>query len=293
MRNYKKLAGFVGTVALLATLAGCSDAVAKLNDSSEVIFSVGNKTVTKGDVFTLMKQNAGATTVINDANKAIAIAEVEVTDEMKQSAQSSLDSYKSLYGDTFASYLKNNNLDEDTYLNDYLIPSLQAQELTKQYIDENFDSIVDTYKPVKATIITFNSQSDADAALADLKGGNTDFVAVAAAHNATTVPSSTLYTSESTDLDGLARTIITSNSKDEDWTESPSSDGSSYFVIKVDEDDASKMKDEVVTAVQTVKQISADATTYFFKKHNFHIYDKTIYDAVKDQYPDNLVQDMK
>ena len=46
-------------------------------------------------------------------------------------------------------------------------------------------------------------------------------------------------------------------------------------------------------ALQKINQVSADASTYFFKKHNFHIYDKTIYDAIKDKYPDILVQDMK
>ena len=46
-------------------------------------------------------------------------------------------------------------------------------------------------------------------------------------------------------------------------------------------------------ALQKINQVSADASTYFFKKHNFHIYDKTIYDAIKDMYPDILVQDMK
>ena len=53
------------------------------------------------------------------------------------------------------------------------------------------------------------------------------------------------------------------------------------------------MKDDVDTILQKIKQVSADASTYFFKKHNFHIYDKTIYDAIKDKYPDILVQDMK
>ena len=212
---------------------------------------------------------------------------------MQKEAEQSLANYKSMYGDTFASYMKNNNLDEESYLKEYLIPSLQAKELTKKYIDENFDSLVDTYKPVKATVLTFTAQADADAALADLKGGNTDFAAVSTAHNGTGTPVSQIYTTESSDLDALVRTIITSNKPSDPWTESPASDGAKFYVIKVDENDASKIKDDVDTALQKINQVSADASTYFFKKHNFHIYDKTIYDSVKDKYPDILVQDMK
>lgn len=293
MTKFKKLTAVVCTTILLSGLTGCSDAVAKLKDSNEVLFSIGKKNITKGDVFTLMKQNAGATTAVNEASKAIAVAEIEVTDKMKKEAEESLANYKAMYGDTFASYMKNNNLDEESYLKEYLIPSLQAKELTKKYIDENFDSLVDTYKPVKATVLTFTAQADADAALADLKGGNTDYAAVSTAHNGTGTPVSQIYTTESSNLDALVRTIITSNSPSDPWTESPASDGAKFYVIKVDENDASKMKDDVDTILQKIKQVSADASTYFFKKHNFHIYDKTIYDSVKDKYPDILVQDMK
>ena len=55
MTKFKKLTAVVCTAILLSGLAGCSDAVAKLKDSNEVLFSVGKKNITKGDVFTLMK----------------------------------------------------------------------------------------------------------------------------------------------------------------------------------------------------------------------------------------------
>ena len=98
MTKFKKLTAVVCTAILLSGLAGCSDAVAKLKDSNEVIFSIGKKNITKGDVFTLMKQNAGATTAVNEASKAIAVAEIEVTDKMQKEAEQSLANYKSMYG---------------------------------------------------------------------------------------------------------------------------------------------------------------------------------------------------
>ena len=71
MTKFKKLTAVVCTAILLSGLTGCSDAVAKLKDSNEVLFSIGKKNITKGDVFTLMKQNAGATTAVNEAKKGI------------------------------------------------------------------------------------------------------------------------------------------------------------------------------------------------------------------------------
>ena len=48
----------------LTVLAGCTDATAKLPDSSTALFSVGNKTITKGDVYSLMNSTSGASTAI-------------------------------------------------------------------------------------------------------------------------------------------------------------------------------------------------------------------------------------
>lgn len=90
MTKFKKLTAVVCTTILLSGLTGCSDAVAKLKDSNEVLFSIGKKNITKGDVFTLMKQNAGATTAVNEASKAIAVAEIEVTDKMKKKQKKAL-----------------------------------------------------------------------------------------------------------------------------------------------------------------------------------------------------------
>ena len=50
MTKFKKLTAVVCTTILLSGLTGCSDAVAKLKDSNEVLFSIGKKNITKGDL---------------------------------------------------------------------------------------------------------------------------------------------------------------------------------------------------------------------------------------------------
>jgi foldase protein PrsA len=279
------------SVLMLAPLAGCSDATAKLNDAKTTLITVGDSTITKGDVYNLLKSSSGATTAVNDANRAIAAAEVEVTDEMKSDAQNTLSSYKSLYGDSFSSYIEQNGMTEEDYLNNYLIPSLQAEKLVGIYIDENWDDVKALYQPIKATILTFTSKDDADAALNDINGG-TDPAEAASSHNSSSSATSTIYTLESSDVDSLVRTAMTSNKPEDGWKMVPESDGATYALLRVDDNDADNFKDEAKETLSKIDNVTSASTTYFFRKYKFHIYDKVIYDAVESDYPNNFVQNM-
>ena len=273
-------------------LAGCKDAQAKLPDSSTVLMTVGNKSVTKGDVYSMMNRMNGSTAAVNNASRIIARTEIEVTDDMKKNAQETLDSYKMYYGDTFARHLELIGMSEDEYRDDYLIPSLQAAELTSKYIEENFDKVAVLYSPVKATLLSFTSQDDANAALSELKDGSKDAATAAKDHNSTSTGKSQIYTVESSSVDSAVRTVLNSGSPDDGWTVVPASDGATYVLMHIDENDPAKFRDEVIDTLESITQVQNDATTYWFKAYNFHIYDKTLYDAVKADYPANLVQDM-
>lgn len=285
---------YLFTAALLActALAGCTDAQAKLKDASTPLFSVGSKTVTKGDLFSKMNATSGASVVTNSATKAISSAEIEITDDMQTNAETTLKQYKSMYGDTFSSYLENMNMSEDDYLNNYLLPSLQAEKLPTAYLEQNWDKAVKLYTPVKATVLEFTSSDDAQAALSELKDGSKSAAEAASGHNSSSTGDAKIYTIEDTDLDSIVRSCINSNSPDDGWSEVPASDGSKFYVVKVDDNDPNNFKDECISTLSSVTQVKSDSTTYFFKKYKFHVYDKTIYDALEKDYPDYLVQDM-
>lgn len=286
----KKINILLASVLALAPLAGCTDATAKISDAKAALFTIGKTSITKGSVYSLMTSTAGSTTAVNDANKTIAAAEVEVTDEMKTTAQSTLNSYKSLYGDTFTSYLEQQNMTEDEYVNDYLIPSQQAEKLTAKYLDENFDEVCSSYQVVKATILSFTSKDDADAALAELKAGTKTAAEAASGHNSSSTGTSTIYTLESTDVNSMVRTVLNSASPSDAWQLVPEDTANSFALVKVDDNNPSNFKDEAITTLSAISSVSSAATTYFFKKYNFVIYDKTVYDGVKSDHPDNLVQ---
>ncbi len=283
---------FAGALALTVMSSGCADATAKLSDSSTVLMSVGSTNITKGDLYSLMNATAGASTAVTDATRTISEQEVEITDDMKSSAQSTLDSYKSMYGDTFDSYLKQSGMSEDDYLNDYLIPSLQADELPTKYIEDNWKSVISLYKPVKVILLSFSSQTDAEAALASLKAGTATAADAASANNSDSTGEAQIYTIESDDVDSMVRTVLTNGSPDDGWVMVSASDGSTFVDVQIQDNDPDNFKDDCITALKSVDQVSSDATTYYYKKYKFHVYDITIYNAMKTSYPDNLVQDV-
>lgn len=293
MVSTKKILTAVSAAALCLTLTGCSDASAKLKDSSTALFKVGNKTITKGQIYSTMVSMAGASTAINDATNTIASAEVEVTDDIKNQAQSTLKTYKTMYGDSFSSYLESANMDEDQYVNEYLIPSLLAAELNTKYVEEKWDDLLTMYKPVKATVLSFTSQDDRDAAMQELKDGSATASEAAKNHNSSSDGSSKVYTNQDTSLDTMVRAVLSSMKTSDGWVDTQSSDSATFYLLHVDDDDPEDYRDDLTETLSNLSNVKTDATTYYFKKYNFHIYDITLYNAVKDAYPDNLVQDMK
>ena len=288
-----KFVKVMAAVCAAAALTGCSDASAKLKDKNTALITIGNKTITKGDVFSSMEAMAGADTAVNDAMNTISAKEVEVTDEIKKQAKDTLKTYKSMYGDTFSTYLESTGMSEDDYMNEYLIPSLLAEQLNYKYVDEKWDDLVKMYKPVKATVLQFSSADDANAALSELKGGTADAATAAKSHNSTSDGSSKIYTNQSSDLDSMVRAALTSLTPDDGWTFATGSDGASFYALHTDDVDAENFRNDLTETFVNTQNVQNDAKTYYFKKYGFHIYDITIYNGVSEKYPDYLVQDME
>ncbi len=282
----------VAASALLLVLTGCKDAHIAIKDADTPIVTVGNKTITKGEVFNIMMATYGASNAVSTSNNKIAAAEIEITDEMKKSAQDTINTYKSLYGDVFTEYLESSGMTEEDYMNEYLIPSLQSEKLITKYLEENYDSVCEMYTPVKAMILEFSSNEDAQSALSALKDGSKTPAEVIEEYNGLSTADEKIITNDSTSVDSMIKTVIFSATPADGWTYVPSSDGTTFDVVKVVENDPDNMKEEVLESLAAISNVQNDSTTYFFKKYGFHIYDKTLYDAVSLNYPDNLVQDL-
>ena len=274
-------------LASLLLVSGCSDAYANLKDGSTEVFKVGSKTVTKEDMYQLMKNSSGAYYVLNDATGIILDKEIEVSDAMRKEAEDTLTIYKDMYGESFTQMLEAYGFkDEEDYVNNAIFKSKQLTELVKKYGEDNFDAMVEKYAPRKALVLSTDTTDDADAAFTELKGG-TEPEEVIGAYNLIGFGEDSIILSED-DYPAEVKAILLSNTDDE-WVKVPASDGNTYL-IKVTESDPANIKDEFLDELAMNTEVQEASDHFYFDKYGFTIYDKDLYDAFKDNYPNYLVQ---
>lgn len=288
----KKLTAILASGFMLVSLTGCSDAKAKLKDSSDVVMTIGNTKVTKGQIYETMFNSAAESTAINDAKNAIAAQEIEITDDMRSSAESTLSYYTSMYGSTFTSYLESSGMTEDDYVNDVLIPAQQADELVNKYIEENFDSLCDYYNPIQATVLSFTTEDDANAALSELKDGTSTAAEAASSNNSSSSGKPEIITINTTSYDSTVLSVLRSASPDDGWTMLPGSSEDTYYVVRVESNTPEDYKDDVISALSAITAVQDDSNTYWFRKYNFHVYDIDLYNAIESADSKYLVQAM-
>ncbi|MBR2677494.1 MAG: hypothetical protein IKE28_11370 [Solobacterium sp.] len=288
-----KMKNILAGACALILLAGCSDASAKLANGSETVMTVGNQTFSKNDIYQMLVSSAGGDTVYSKAQTFIAEQEVELTDEMKDSAKNTLELYSMMYGDQFTDYLKSSGLTEDDYVNTVILPSMQAEKLPEIYINEHFDELVSTYEPIQVIVLSFSSQDDASKAISALKDGSATAEEAAASNNSASKGEPEILVNSSMTYDSAVLTVLRSGSVDDGWVEVPSSDGATFYVVKIVSKNTADFKDEAVTALGGISTVTNAATDYFFRKYNFHVYDIDVYNQLKSNHPEILIQDSK
>lgn len=286
----KKLTTMLASCLMIASLAGCTSADAKITNANDSLVTIGSQEIKNGEIYEMLNASTGANACLEGAIKTICEHEIEVTDEMQKSAQESLKNQKAMYPDQFNQFLEDNGLTEEEYMNEFIIRSLQASKLATNYIDENFDSLCEKFNPIKATVLTFESQDDASKALSSLKDGEKNAKEVAKELNSKSGATPMIVTMNERNLDSAVLGVIRSNKPDDGWTMIPATSDDIFYVVKVDENDVNNMKEDVVKTLSTIPNIVNDATVFYFEKYGFHVYDQRLYDEINAIQPDLLVQ---
>lgn len=269
----------------LIVLAGCSDGYAKISDDSTVLFKVGSEEITKGDVYASMFSNAGSYVTINGATQTVVNAEIPVTDKMKQEAQSTMDTMANMYGEMFEQVLQSNGYkDADDYLNNGLVPSLQAKELYTKYVEENWDTYVAEKNPKKAVVLEFSDLDKANEAVGKLNEGSVieDVVkeyGVASNPSEQIILADAKYPTEvMTALNGEASGEFTALS---------TTDGKVY-VFKLTNSDPESFKDEVIAQLIMKEEVQTATIDFYIKKYELEIFDRDLYDMIELSHPEYL-----
>lgn len=273
----------------LLLITGCSDAYAKLNDGKTVLLTVGDQDITKNEVYDTMFESGSGYVAISMSTKIILDKEIPLTDEITASANESLETYKSIYGDSLEAALQSYGYKStDDFYENSLVMSARRSKLNEKYVDENFDTLTNQYKPKQAIILTFATEEDAKNAKTDLEAG-ADPLTVSSDYNSSSIGSPRIITSE-TDLDSAAKNYIQNSTAIGISDVIIGSSVDNFYIIQITETDTKNIREDVITTFLGLENISTECELYYFKKYDFKVYDRALHDNLETNYPDYLTK---
>lgn len=124
-------------IILLIVLICVSTKNTKTKNGDDIVVSIKGKTITADDLYSSLKEQAGEKIAINMIDEYILDKEYKTTDEMKNSAKSTIENYKSTYGDSYQSFLEYNGIANDSELKQLLIKNNKLTSAVEDYIKNN------------------------------------------------------------------------------------------------------------------------------------------------------------
>lgn len=281
----KKL--LVSLLALLM-LAGCSDARAMISTDEE-IFSVGNEKVTSKRLFDVMKLSDGGMTVVKSAQNKI--TENVADEDVKAEADKRLEEIKEVFGDQLEERLKQSGYESvDAFMSQTVYPELKMTHLLKEKMVTDFEALTTENAPRKARILQLENQEKADEALEKIKAGE-NFDDIAKDYKVTGSPydgSAKVHLLKSVQYpQEVADALKNATEPTLSGVLSDASDDSKY-IVQIIEIDASRYQDETIEAFVGSKDIVNKYLAQLFVDNVFKIYDKDVYDAVAEKFPQYL-----
>lgn len=164
------IGGVIVIAILLIILIGVSTKNTKTKNGNDIVVSVDGKTITANDLYKELKKQSGQSVAINLIDDYILGKEYKTTDDMKKSAQATIDNYKSTYGDSYEQFLQYNGIANDTELKDLLIKNSKLTKVTEDYIKDTltekemkkyYDEKI--FGDIEAKHILVSSETDDDA----------------------------------------------------------------------------------------------------------------------------------
>lgn len=131
------IGGVVIIAMLLIVLIAVSTKNTKTKNGDDIVVSVDGKTITANELYKELKKQNGQTVAINLVDEYILNKEYKTTDEMKKSAESTIETYKNTYGESYESFLQYNGIADDSELKDLLIKNSKLTNVTEDYIKES------------------------------------------------------------------------------------------------------------------------------------------------------------
>lgn len=288
--NKKILAVFCGS---LVFLGGCSDATTQISDKSEVLITVGNDKISKGDIYNGLLAQGSVSTIENQITKFLVDKEVPVSEELEKEAKKTLKEYREAYGDDWKKTYKNAGFEtEEAFYEDVVLVNTRAEKLTAAYIEQNYEDSIERFNPRKVQIIEIEDAADAEKAFEMAQENDSDFEAIAKEYGTKTYKGTeAIYNSES-GLPDVVWNKIDAAVGDDVLIDSILQDVSNekFYIVRVTNSITETFKEEAIenmkeisgtiTSSDTGLKLSEEAFNFFLKKYDYSIHDITVYEAL-------------
>lgn len=282
-----KLKMLTASTLILFVLAGCSAGDAQVNNEDEKLLTIGDKSLTKGEVFDKIKTNTAVGFIQTKVDNYILDKEVPITKEIEKEAKKSLESIKTLFKDNFEAYMKQSGYsDEKKFYEERILLSTRMAELSKKYVTNNSKELFKKYEPVKIKILEFTDKAKAEAAFKALSNG-VEFELAGKENGATSsYDGREQIVNKSTSLPNIVFTGI--DNLKENKAISPvltDTENSKYYLVTMVEKDPSKFKEDAINNVASITEVNNKGFNSYLKKYKFDIYDQEIYDIMAANLP--------
>ena len=274
----------------LLILAGCTSekGYSKLSNGDDVIFTGPETSYTKQDLYQSLKYSS-VTSIEKDILKKIAETLDVDFEAINKEADEMVEMYLSMgYESLIISYYGSIDAFKENY-----ISSAVLTELSKIYVNNNYDKFVADDKPVKMQMAYFDNEETAQKLIDDIKAGSTfDMAAANNGYESSCEVQVYLDSDELLPLNvksylnetvskGLSTIIVVPNSSnDEDGN---TSENSKYYVLNIESRNVEEFKDEYIEA--KINSLGEDSVKqYMFSNHEIKFFDQDIYEIMKEQY---------
>ena len=124
-------------IILLIALICVSYRNTKTKNGSDIVVKVNGKTITADDLYTQLKASNGRATAIDLIDSYIIDKEYKTTNEMKKAADSTIESYKSSYGDQFEQFMGYYGVTSEEDFKKLIINQTKLNNIAEDYIKKN------------------------------------------------------------------------------------------------------------------------------------------------------------
>lgn len=277
------------SLTVLLLLVGCTSATIK-PVSNESLFTINGKTITEADVFQSMHISATSIDLVkSEAEKALINVLVKDDARLNTKIEELIKTVKDALGDNFELFLSENGFaNEQAYIDAIVKDTAKLDILLENVMADDYAALT-KYRPRQVRIVE-TTKEDSDAALALAKTGvsleavHAEYGREGAVNDGSVVVVSELSTLNTAPLDILLN--ATENGLIDETVANSSS--AVYYILEVVELDVEAVKDAAVAIFAQDSKLSESYLSKLFIEHKFKLYDQSLLDSFKTNYPDYI-----